>query len=121
SPENKRPAFPPASCPLFPELPWLSSPQLSAIAALRVAHASPRYVVPHTPQTTSKPFGELVACAPQTRLQSIFGDAQLFRGCDRPSKRLKLRYAESSPSCNASSASSVFPSTRSAVWNSGRW
>ena len=35
--------------------------------------------------------------------------------CERPSKRFKLRYAESSPSCKASSASSALPRTRNAV------
>src|SRR3984893_11622220 len=41
--------------------------------------------------------------------------------CERPSKRFRLRYAESRPSCKASSASSALPSTRRAVWNSGPW
>src|SRR5579859_122391 len=50
----------------------------SAIAALGVAHSAAGHIVLDTPQPLAEPLGELVPCAPQPRLQRVFGNAKLL-------------------------------------------
>src|SRR5690349_1499217 len=63
----------------------------SAVAALRVAHATAGDAVAHSPQTPSKPLGKLVPRAPQTSLERVFRHAQLLRGFAR---RVALHLAQ---------------------------
>src|SRR5271168_5321150 len=63
---------------------------LLAVAALRVAHSA-SHIILHPPQTPPQSLRELVPCAPQPRLQRVFGHAEFLRSFAR---RITLHFAQ---------------------------